>query len=176
VPIDTILVLTARSPNRIVRERGSQAWVLNKARARQCEYLVCCQNQHNRNHNFSDATEPHGTAFLVGKISAIRDAAEDEGGPHRKLIEISEFARISKAKVWKHWRNPVGYTSLEELGIDLAKLNFEPLPGTDVKAAASVMSPKAGPATSMLTIAEAKRLLAATFGVKPNEVEITIRG
>jgi len=28
----------------------------------------------------------------------------------------------------------------------------------------------------MMTIAEAKKALAATFGVKPNAVEITIRG
>ena len=34
----------------------------------------------------------------------------------------------------------------------------------------------AGAPVAMLTIAEAKKALAATFGVKPDAVEITIRG
>ena len=50
---DTVIVFTARSPARIVREGGSQAWVLNPDRARQCTWLVCTQNTHNRDHQFS---------------------------------------------------------------------------------------------------------------------------
>ena len=65
---DTIAVFTARSPERIAREGGSQAWVLNPARAKLCSWLVCTQNRHNPDHEFSDATEAHGSAFLVGKI------------------------------------------------------------------------------------------------------------
>ncbi len=29
---------------------------------------------------------------------------------------------------WGEWRNPVKYTTLEELGIDLDKLKFKPMP------------------------------------------------
>ena len=53
---DTIVVFTARSPERIVREGGSKAWVLNPVRAKQCTWLVCTQNRHNPDHEFSDAT------------------------------------------------------------------------------------------------------------------------
>ena len=74
---DTIVVFTARSPERIVREGGSKAWVLNPVRAKQCTWLVCTQNRHNPDHEFSDATEPHGMGFLLGRISAIRKPEDD---------------------------------------------------------------------------------------------------
>ena len=172
---DTIVVFTARSPERIVREGGSQAWVLNAARAKNCTWLVCTQNRHNPDHEFSDATAAR-LAFLLGKISAIRKA-QGPGDEDRWMIAISEFARINVADGWDHGRNPVRYTSLAQLGIDPKKANFEPMP------ASVVAQPPAGAVTTsgaqpvaMLTIAEAKKALAAAFGVKPDAVEITIRG
>ncbi len=171
---DTIVVFTARSPERIIKEGGSQAWVLNPARAKQCAWLVCTQNRHNPNYEFSDATEPHGSGFLLGKISAVRTSSEDDSGD-RWLIAISEYARISYPGLWDHGRNPVRYASLEELGISLDGVEFEPIPArseapTPTAPHASLSSP------AMLTIAEAKKALAATFGIEPDAVEITIRG
>lgn len=174
---DTLVVFTARSPDRIVREGGSQGWVLNAVRAKQCTWLVCTQNRHNADHEFSDATEPHGSAFLLGKVSGIRRSAEeDKDGKERWLVTISEFARIDVPDAWDHGRNPVRYTSLKQLGIDPAKAKFQPVPQR------SPASPQAVPSTGSaippraLTIAEARIGLAATFGVKPDAVEITIRG
>ena len=170
---DTIVVFTARSPGRIIEEGGSQAWVLNPIRAKQCKWLVCTQNLHNPDHGFSDATEPHGSAFLVGKISGITPSPE--GRDDRWLIEISEFARIAKPDVWNHWRNPVRYTSLSELGIDVDDLEFQPmLKANETRPKRETAEVPWSPAT--LTIPEAKKALAATFGVKPDAVEITIRG
>ena len=68
---DTIVVFTARQSGTHYPGGGSQAWVLNPARAKRAKWLVCTQNRHHPDHEFSDATEPHGTAFLVGKISRI---------------------------------------------------------------------------------------------------------
>lgn len=173
---DTILVFTARSPERIVREGGSKAWVLNVGRAKHCTYLVCAQNRHNPNYDFEDATEPHGAGFLVGKISKITRSPED-GREDRWLIGISEYARIDKPGLWTGLRNPVRYTSLTDLGIDQKKLKWQAMPTDDAgttpasSARASATSPLAG-----LTISEAKKALAATFGVKPEAIEITIRG
>ena len=73
---DTIVVFTARSTERIIREGAQQAWVLNPAGAKQCVWLVFTQNRHNPDHEFSDATEPHGSAFLLGKVSGVRRAEE----------------------------------------------------------------------------------------------------
>lgn len=171
---NTVVVFTARSPGRIIAEGGSQAWVLNPARAKQCEFLVCTQNLHHPDHNFSDATEPHGSAFFVCKISGIDHSPEGRRG--RWIIEFSEYARVDVPDVWKHWRNPVRYTSLPELGIDVTKLKFEPMPNAkDRPAKREPTAPAAWPPAA-LTIPEAKKALAATFGVKPDAVEITIRG
>lgn len=169
---DAIVVFTARSPDRIVREGGSQSWVLNPTRAKICTWLVCTQNRHNADHEFSDATEPHGSAFLLGKISAIRKPQE-EGDGDRWQIAISEFARINVADAWDHGRNPVRYTSLKQLGIDPAAVKFESMPQDETPPSPTGKSAAPG---GMLTIAEAKRALAATFGVKPDAIEITIRG
>jgi hypothetical protein len=172
---DTIVVFTARSPARIVREGGSQAWVLNPVRAKQCTWLVCTQNRHNPDHEFSDATEPHGTGFLLGRISAVRKS-EEKGDDDRWIIAISEFARINVPDAWDHGRNPVRYTSLAQLGIALEGVSFQPVleaheQPPQVERPAPVHVP--GP---VLTIAEAKRQLAVAFDVKPEAVEITIRG
>ena len=174
---DTIVVFTARSPDRIVKEGGSQAWVLNPARAKLCKWLLCTQNLHNPNHEFSDATEPHGSAFLVGKVSAITPSEEGTGAG-RWMIEISEFARVTIPDVWEHWRNPIRYAWLSDFGINVGDLEFEPMPEGSAPRPNREPQPQTTapwpPAT--LTIPEAKKALAATFGVKPDAVEITIRG
>lgn len=171
---DAIVVFTARSPERIVREGGSQSWVLNAARAKNCQWLVCTQNRHNPDHEFSDATEAHGAGFLVGKVSGIRPSKEP-GDDDRWQVAISQFARIDMPDLWDHGRNPVRYTSLAELGIDPTPLKWEAMPEglTPPPSAAKAFSPAPG---ASLTIAEAKKALAATFGVAPEAVEITIRG
>lgn len=173
---DTIIVFTARSPARIVREGGSQSWVLNVGRAKECSYLVCAQNRHNPDHAFEDATEPHGAGFLIGKISKISRSVEHTDG-ERWHIGISEYALIDKAGLWQGWRNPVRYTSLDELGIAPRKLKWQPMPEAAVQPApAPVMPPTGASSTGRMTIEDAKKALAATFGVKPDAIEITIRG
>jgi len=173
---DTIVVLTARSADRIIREGGSQAWVLNPIRARQCAWLVCAQNRHNKNHDERyDGTEPHGMGFLLGRISAIRKAPEDGADSDRWQIAISEFARINVPHAWNHGRNPVRYTSLASLGFSLDGIEFHPMPRL-TEAPRHSDQPTAIESEPMLTITEAKKRLAATFGVKPDAVEIVIRG
>ena len=93
----------------------------------------------------------------------------------RWIIEISEYARIEIADGWKGERNPVRYASLEDYGIDPESLDWEKVPS------ASTVHPFVGAEGgsshhASLTIAEAKKALAAAFGVKPEAVEITIRG
>jgi hypothetical protein len=72
---------------------------------------------------------------------------------------------------WRGWRNPVRYTTLEELGIKLDDLRFEP-----ILERPSPASPPAADVRAGLTIDAAKKGLAVTFGVKPDQVDITIRG
>jgi hypothetical protein len=177
---EAVVVFTARSPERIVREGGSQAWVLNAARAKQCAWLVCTQNRHHRDHEFSDATEAHGSAFLIGKVSGVQETEEEsEDGKKRYLVAISEYARVDVPDFWLHDRNPVRYLSrfeLEEKGIKLDALDFKLMPQRASEVAMSKAKSSTTGVVAPLTIAEARKGLAATFGVKPEAVEITIRG
>lgn len=175
-----VAVFTARSPQRILREGGSQAWVLDPSRVRKIPFLVCVQNQNNPDRDFSDASEPHGNAFLVGKISDVVPALDDE--PGRWRICINEYSICQVANAWKAWRNPVKYTTLEEMGIDIASLEFQPLSGCqdEVKSLEIQSIPSnrnSGDGSLMpISIATAKVGLAAFYGVVPEAVEIVIRG
>jgi hypothetical protein len=64
----------------------------------------------------------------------------------------------------------VSYKTLKELGIDLRGLKFKPMPTPAPSARWGQTS------NAPITIADAKRALAATFGVSPDDIEITIRG
>lgn len=177
---EAVVVFTARSPERIVKEGGSQAWVLHATRAKQCKWLVCTQNRNNPDHEFSDATEPHGAAFLVGKVSGVSETAEtSKDGKRRFLVTISEFARVDVPNVWGHDRNPVRYLSradLEAKGINFDRLDFQPMPQPKATVLPNPTATNARTSGEALTLAEARLGLAATFGVKPEAVEITIRG
>jgi hypothetical protein len=111
----------------------------------------------------------------VGKVSALHKSLEDVG-EDRWLVEISGFARINYPDLWDHGRNPVRYTSLEELGIRLDGAEFQAMPAKSTGNEAVSRSEPRPPVPAMLTIPEAKKALAATFGVEPEAVEITIRG
>lgn len=163
-----IAVFTGKSIERVITDGGSQSWVLDRSNALHCEYLVCCRS----GINWVEGPEPHGSAFVVGRISGVVPSTETKG---RWLIRISDFARVSIPGVWQGWRNPVRYTDLKSLGIDPNTLTFEtvPEPNTADTQRMTSMTKSAG---SPLTIGEAKRGLALTFGVSEEAIEITIHG
>ncbi len=184
MPDECVAVFTARSPHRILREGGSQAWALDANRARKATYLVCVQNQHNPDRDFSDASEAHGAAFLVGKISDVIPSPEDPDCG-RWQICIDEYSTVGVPDAWKGWRNPVRYTSLKELGIDPSKLTFHSvkdiqpdlLPPNEAETAAPAKKALQDDGSVVpLSMADAKPALAAYYGVKPEAVEIVIRG
>jgi hypothetical protein len=121
--------------------------------------------------DWAEGPEPQGSAFLVGIINNVVPSAEN---PARFLIRISEYAEVDIPKVWGGWRNPVKYTDLGSLGIDPASLKFEPMP-TPIREEAAHEALEASQGEG-LTIAQAKRGLAKTFGVSETAVEITIHG
>lgn len=176
-----VAVFTARSPQRILKEGGSQAWALDPARVRVLPYLVCVQNQNNPNRDFSDASEPHGSPFLVGRISDVIPSEEDYS-PTRWKICISEFSVYqSVTNAWQGWRNPVKYSTLEEMGVDFDKLDFHSMAEFQNFAAASSsasLQPEALDEAGhpAISIADAKRGLAAFYRVPPDAIEIIIRG
>ncbi|MGK8506361.1 hypothetical protein [Nocardia asiatica] len=164
---DTVVVFTGKSPEQILSEGGSQAWKLDPLRAKKCTWLVCTQNAHNYE-DFADGNEPHGSAFLVGRISRISPAPKMDG---RWMIEVREYARISQPNVWTGDRNPVRYTNLGALGINLEGADFQ-----EMESDTAATRPTALAASAGLTIAQAKAGLAETYGVAVDSIEIIIRG
>jgi hypothetical protein len=161
---DTIAVYTGARGDEIIAKGGLGDWVLDLQRASQCTFLVCC-----RKPQWSNAEEriSKGAAFLVGRIKGFRPGVQNPRGQRRSFIELAEYASVNKAEAWQERRNPVAYTSLGKLGIKAAGLKFEP-----------ISEPSKNPLSSpgRLTIEQAKKALADTFGVSPDDIEITIRG
>ncbi len=177
-----VAVFTARSPNRIIEEGGSQAWALDPARVRVLPFLVCVQNQNNPDRNFSDASEPHGRVFMVGKISDVVPSDDDHDTPRWKIC-IDQFSTYADGTTaWKGWRNPVKYTTLEEMGINLDKLKFHSVEDTQKDLAEAAGESPRQPqkmddgSHPAISIANAKLGLATFYGVPPEAIEIIIRG
>jgi hypothetical protein len=164
-----IVVFTSETVESILSHRGTGDWVLSPKKAGTCKYVICCRKPAWNNKKEGIA---HRAAFLVGLIAGLekKPGSENDRGQPRFLIELSEYATCERADVWKEGRNPVSYKTLKALGIDLRGLKFKPMP---------IPAPSAKPGgtgVAPMTIAEAKKALAATFGVSPDDVEITIRG
>lgn len=146
---NTIVTFTRNQPQEIKAKKCDYSWVLNEQRAKKCRYLVCCHSEGAK----------RGNAFSIALISGIRQTDAD-----RWAIDIAEYASIDISNVWKGWRNPVRYTSLEELEIDPSTIQFEQLPENETNDIPS------------LTIEQAKQGLAKYFNVNPEQIEILIKG
>jgi hypothetical protein len=166
----TIVVLTYKSLEQMLAVGGTLSWHLNRSKARQYEFVVCTRNAH---HKKSEGAEPHKSGFLIGKIKEIVQSPNPDM-PDRWLIQFDTYAKLDIPNLWGGERNPVRYSSLEKLGIDSSKLKWESaLSSKD--APTSLDSVQERPFDRNLTIEDAKKGLAITFGVAPEAIEITIR-
>jgi len=171
---DCIVVFTSRSFARMLADGGSQAWVLDPKRARECRYLVCAWNS--TGEYAERSSYQRGDAYLVAPITSIEAAAPPEAS-NRYIIRFREFAHVTVRAIWNGQRNPVWYTSLQALGIAVEDFKFEAAPApapSDTVVPFQAQSLPEFP--SQLTIAAAKRGLAMTYGVEPDAIEIVIRG
>lgn len=175
---EAVVVFTAKSIETLLKEGGSSAWRLDRNHARRCEYVVCTRNAHA---HWTQGTEEHHSAFLVGKIRDVVSCPptpeNDEAAGDRYLIQFSGFARVNIANVWAGDRNPVKYKSLDDLGIDFSKLEWEAMPEqSNIPAPSSKVRGIHRDVVGPLTMSEAKKGLSLTFNVPPESIEITIRG
>jgi hypothetical protein len=164
-----IAVLTGEGFDTIIRSGGTSYWHLSRSRARGCGFVVCTRNA---NAPWVEGSEPHRSAFLIGKIKDVTPAPDQEG---RFRIQLSEYSRVEIPGVWKGNQNPVMYETLEALGIDPSALKWEHMP-KESEIPKSMRDINRPAPASALTMAEAKKGLALTFGVSPDAIEITIRG
>jgi hypothetical protein len=167
---EVVVVFTAKSVERILREGGTSSWRLDRNHARQCEYALCTRNG---NADWVEGPEEHHTGFLVAKVKDVVPAPGSRSDG-RYLIQFSEYARADIPGAWKGDRNPVRYSTLEEIEIDPSTLRWEPMPeSADVN---TYSESSARTIDAPLTLLDAKKGLALTFGVAPEAIEITIRG
>lgn len=176
---ESIAVFTSKDPEYILSVGGSDSWKLDPKRARKCLYLICVRNDDKSNRNFTKVPAEHRTVFMVGKIS---DVIPDDD---RWRICISEYAEYKVLNAQKGWRNPVRYTTLEEMGINLNELTFRSVADgqRDLEKTTGQQIPVVAPrmqddrsAVQPLSIASAKAGLAAYYGVSQDAIEIVIRG
>ena len=125
-----IVTFAAEAVDEIIANGGSQSWAVNKDRACKYEYLVCTRNAHNK---LTDGNEPHASAFLIGKISDVVVAPSPKRPNEigRWMVKISAYAEVDLPEIWRGWRNPIRYTTLQELGIDAEALIFTPVPAAE---------------------------------------------
>jgi len=175
---EAVVVFTAKSAKRIIDEGGTSAWRLDRSHARQCGFAVCTRNTHA---DWAEGTEAHRSAFLVGKISDVVPCEptpeNDEAPNNRFLIRFSEYAVVDFPEIWKGDRNPVKYADLSDLGINPATLKWKKMPEVIDKPGSGAEKKRTEVAgIRPLSMTDAKKGLALTFGVSPDAIEITIRG
>jgi hypothetical protein len=164
LPHAAIAVFTGKTLETLLAQGGSGPWVGAEERVKQQQYLVCVRKA-------KRGTDDHGAAFLIGKIAEVQKHGFDRRGQQRWFFQISDFATLTHPGKWD-WRNPVRYSTVEDLGIELKKLKFKPAPPATV----SPPMVESAPSVKPLTIAEAKAGLAAKFGVSPDAIDIHIKG
>jgi hypothetical protein len=175
---DALIVFTAKSTELIHKNGGTSSWVLSPASMRDVRYVVCTRNT-GRELDEEDGprTEAHGEAFLVGKVSGLKQV-KVENNRKRYLVQMSEYARVSVPDFWTHDRNPTRYTGTDVLadrGIDVSKLNWLPV-SNGVIGAMPQPAQAAVPMSEGLTIAQAKQGLSVKFGVPEDAIQIVING
>ena len=132
---------------------GIQSFPVNRERVRGMCYCVIVRNQHGP-HEAEDGL-PHGDAFLIGLISnvvpstdpgvRVEEAKPDFKGRHRSLIRFSHYARLTGLHdIWAiHGsRYSAQYRRLSDLGIDVSKLDWQPMP-SETELASSWADPRA---------------------------------
>jgi hypothetical protein len=171
---DTLMVFSGKSLNTMAKEGGCGHWVVDKDRARRCGYVVAVRNQHAP---WSEYDVPHGVAWLLATIRDVVDSPE----AGRSLVKLGRYAIVDKPMPWGS-RNPVGYTRLADLGINAETLEWKDFQESAAgQAAPTPAQPKSTPAGNAagsvqpLTFEQAKQGLAAAMGIRPEQIEITIR-
>jgi hypothetical protein len=162
------IALFTREPVDEIREnRGTGNWVASAERVRQYSFVVLVRN---RQHPSSPSDVEHGTAFLVGRISATREVTETAANKYPRIfIAISEYALVDVADSWSKSQNPVWFTNLETLGIEETSLKFEPMPHEHGDAASGELVSKDN------VLADMKRQIGLLFNVPGSAIEISIR-
>ncbi|MEH6724756.1 MAG: hypothetical protein V7703_01270 [Hyphomicrobiales bacterium] len=87
-------------------------------------------------------------------------------GKPRVQIDISDYAEINVEDAWGKSQNPVWFTDLETLGVDLSEVEFQPVPPS--QSAGSIAEDRAA------AIRQFREQISDLYQVPVRQVEITI--
>ncbi len=194
-----ITVFTFRSTEHILEMGGTQAWTCRQEVAASCEYVVVSRNTKGvpatKDHDAipAEGHEPHGTAFMIGKVSDVvlsDEQPSDPKKPPRYMIKMSEWAPLDIPNVWQGWRRPFKYMTLDDLGIDPTKLEWElvELPASGDAVSPAFVTDKAGSAKAAtaapivppavrsieMMVAELKHAIAVKHRTTPDKVDVKV--
>jgi hypothetical protein len=167
---DVVMVLTSKSFDTMVAEGGSGDWRANEDQIRKCRWIVAARNRHS---DWAQGDEAHGTAFLIGKIVGVKPSPDVPG---RVVILFNQYADLNIPTAWDGQRNPVAYTTLNDLALDAAALDWKPFPNSSqLQPSSSQNNPSAESVAPALVLERAKLMIAEALSIKPSNIEITIR-
>ena len=166
---DVVMVLTSKSFETMVEEGGSGNWKANENSVRRCRWIIAVRNRHS---NWSQGDEDHGTAFLIGRVVGVKKSPKYDD---RLVIVFDRYAQLSKSNAWPTGnRNPVCYTSLNALGIDVDHLKWKDFPARTVVEAPNTQT-EDGDQTPGTVFERAKMMIAQSLAISPASVSISIQ-
>ncbi|MDR3754785.1 MAG: hypothetical protein P4K93_14610, partial [Terracidiphilus sp.] len=153
---DTVMVFTSKSLETMKSEGGTGNWAGKEDRLKHTKWVVATRNLKSA---WAQGDEPHGSAFLIGRISGVKAASGPESD--RFVVQFDRYADLSIPHAWTNNRNPIAYTSLDTLGIDPEKLEWKDFP------VSTAQSPKGGPAMEMTAgvIDQARTMIANALSI-----------
>jgi hypothetical protein len=147
----------------MVEAWNSAAWYAREDTIRSGEYFVCVRPQ---------TREP----FFLARIE--RYEAVPESGDNRWALFFKEYALVNRTilEVTESSKNPFRTVDLEAaLKVPLGALEWKKVGERKREWSFSDSPDESDNPRAGLTIPEAKRQLADTLGIQPNQIEITIR-
>lgn len=154
--MNTLALFTSEGVTDIGAKGGSSAWKGNPIRMGEMTYLVLYQN---RRHKWGCGTHRHGSRFLIGRITGVEELDDDPGRCLIK-IDLNQIALCDVPGRWPGNQNPIMYTTLGDLGVDVEKLVW--------------CSLTRRPNQPQSIIDDAKRRIAKDLNIEPSHVQVTI--
>jgi hypothetical protein len=161
--IPAFRIITRDSSQRMIEASNTAAWFAKEETIRGGEYFVCVRPQ---------TREP----FFIARIERYEPVPES--GHNRWALFFNDYAEISGSELdlSESSKNPFVRFDLEDaLKVPLGSIEWKHV-GERSRRWSFSNDGESSTALSNLSIQEAKRLLASSLGVRPDQIEITIRG
>ena len=167
--METVIAFTTKNIDKTIEQGGCGYWKLNAKRVKKCTYVLLAANSLHR-----DSSHPknlHRYGFLIAKVLDVKkhnydDIEKKESA--RWVIQFSEYAEINIPNLWGGFQNPIKYTNLDELNINVSNINWKPFPVSTTEEATDIKIPP-------LTINEAKVGISKKLDIPTDCIEITIK-